>query len=296
MFFGLTIEKLLLIGVIAALVVGPERLPRYAESSGQLHQARPRVDVAPRRRRVKDEMGDGLRRRRLAHARPAPVRSAPHHPRGTARRRAGAARAAASARRGGDRGASRAAARDSFTAARSAAVRRRSDLTRRAQLGRSGSDRPASPRGAAAMPIGQALDRDGGGVIGVGDDGGDAGIRVRTQRRAERYRRQQRHVAGVAARARRRPRRRRPSRTGRASSRRAASSRPCSRRRPTTRWPVWRATRPLRTATSDAAACGVVTTSDLGVGQQLARPRSRCRRSRAACRGAGRPGRRRRRR
>ena len=32
MFFGLTIEKLLLIGVIAAFVVGPERLPRYAEA------------------------------------------------------------------------------------------------------------------------------------------------------------------------------------------------------------------------------------------------------------------------
>ena len=32
MFFGLTIEKLLLIGLVAALLVGPERLPRYAES------------------------------------------------------------------------------------------------------------------------------------------------------------------------------------------------------------------------------------------------------------------------
>ena len=32
MFFGLTIEKLLMIGVIAAFVVGPERLPRYAEA------------------------------------------------------------------------------------------------------------------------------------------------------------------------------------------------------------------------------------------------------------------------
>lgn len=32
MFFGITIEKLLVIGVIAALLVGPERLPRYAES------------------------------------------------------------------------------------------------------------------------------------------------------------------------------------------------------------------------------------------------------------------------
>ncbi|GAA4490861.1 Sec-independent protein translocase TatB [Microbacterium panaciterrae] len=32
MFFGITFEKLVVIGVIAALLVGPERLPRYAES------------------------------------------------------------------------------------------------------------------------------------------------------------------------------------------------------------------------------------------------------------------------
>lgn len=32
MFFGITFEKLIVIGVIAALLVGPERLPRYAES------------------------------------------------------------------------------------------------------------------------------------------------------------------------------------------------------------------------------------------------------------------------
>jgi len=31
MFFGLTIEKILLIGVIAGLLIGPERLPQYAE-------------------------------------------------------------------------------------------------------------------------------------------------------------------------------------------------------------------------------------------------------------------------
>jgi len=36
MFFGITIEKLLVIGVIAALLVGPERLPRYAESFAHL--------------------------------------------------------------------------------------------------------------------------------------------------------------------------------------------------------------------------------------------------------------------
>ena len=36
MFFGITFEKLIVIGVIAALLVGPERLPRYAESFARL--------------------------------------------------------------------------------------------------------------------------------------------------------------------------------------------------------------------------------------------------------------------
>ncbi|MGX5771796.1 Sec-independent protein translocase TatB [Microbacterium trichothecenolyticum] len=33
MYFGLTIEKLLLIALLVALVIGPERLPAYAESA-----------------------------------------------------------------------------------------------------------------------------------------------------------------------------------------------------------------------------------------------------------------------
>jgi len=57
MFFGLTIEKILLIGVIAAIVVGPERLPRYAESLANLTK-RARVWISTARTRVKDEMGD----------------------------------------------------------------------------------------------------------------------------------------------------------------------------------------------------------------------------------------------
>ena len=57
MFFGLTIEKLLVIGVIAALIVGPERLPRYAETLAQFTmRARDYFRVA--KTRVKDEMGD----------------------------------------------------------------------------------------------------------------------------------------------------------------------------------------------------------------------------------------------
>jgi sec-independent protein translocase protein TatB len=57
MFFGLTIEKLLLIGVIAALIVGPERLPRYAESLA-LFTRRAREWVSTAKTRVKDEMGE----------------------------------------------------------------------------------------------------------------------------------------------------------------------------------------------------------------------------------------------
>ena len=56
MFFGLTIEKLLLIGVIAALLIGPERLPRYAESLARL-TTRAREMLQGARTRVRDEMG-----------------------------------------------------------------------------------------------------------------------------------------------------------------------------------------------------------------------------------------------
>ncbi|MDN3494686.1 hypothetical protein QL996_01985 [Planococcus sp. APC 4015] len=57
MFFGLTIEKLLLIGLIAAFVIGPERLPRYAESLATFTR-RARDWVTDARTRVKDEMGE----------------------------------------------------------------------------------------------------------------------------------------------------------------------------------------------------------------------------------------------
>ena len=57
MFFGLTIEKLLLIGVIAAFVIGPERLPRYAESLANFTR-RARDWVSSARTRVRDEMGE----------------------------------------------------------------------------------------------------------------------------------------------------------------------------------------------------------------------------------------------
>jgi len=57
MIFGLTIEKLLLIGVVAALILGPERLPRYAESLAALTK-RARAWVSTARTRVRDEMGE----------------------------------------------------------------------------------------------------------------------------------------------------------------------------------------------------------------------------------------------
>jgi sec-independent protein translocase protein TatB len=56
MFFGLTIEKLLLIGLVAGLIIGPERLPRYVESlTGFAKRAREYVTSA--KSRMKDEMG-----------------------------------------------------------------------------------------------------------------------------------------------------------------------------------------------------------------------------------------------
>lgn len=56
MFFGLTIEKLLLIGVIAALIIGPERLPKYAESLARLTK-RARETMQGAKTRMRDEMG-----------------------------------------------------------------------------------------------------------------------------------------------------------------------------------------------------------------------------------------------
>jgi sec-independent protein translocase protein TatB len=57
MFFGITIEKLLLIGLIAGLLIGPERLPRYAESLARFAK-RAREYVSTAKSRVKEEMGD----------------------------------------------------------------------------------------------------------------------------------------------------------------------------------------------------------------------------------------------
>jgi sec-independent protein translocase protein TatB len=56
MFFGLTIEKLLLIGLVAGLLIGPERLPRYVESLTRfVRKAKEYVTTA--KTRMKDEMG-----------------------------------------------------------------------------------------------------------------------------------------------------------------------------------------------------------------------------------------------
>jgi sec-independent protein translocase protein TatB len=54
--FGLTFEKLLLIGVIAVLLVGPDRLPRYAAQLAQLvRNLRGMADGA--KTRMREEMG-----------------------------------------------------------------------------------------------------------------------------------------------------------------------------------------------------------------------------------------------
>jgi sec-independent protein translocase protein TatB len=55
--FGLTFEKLLIIGVIAVFLVGPERLPHYAAQLARL--VRSLRDMANgAKERLKDEMGD----------------------------------------------------------------------------------------------------------------------------------------------------------------------------------------------------------------------------------------------
>ena len=57
MFFGLDMEKFLLIGLVAVLLLGPERLPRYAEALAKLTvRAREWLDGA--KTRVKEEMGE----------------------------------------------------------------------------------------------------------------------------------------------------------------------------------------------------------------------------------------------
>ncbi|MGO4681442.1 twin-arginine translocase TatA/TatE family subunit [Microbacterium sp. 2MCAF23] len=55
--FGLTIEKLLLIGLVAALIVGPRRLPEYAEKLADLVHAMKRI-LRGVEDRVRDEVGD----------------------------------------------------------------------------------------------------------------------------------------------------------------------------------------------------------------------------------------------
>lgn len=54
--FGITFEKLLLIGLIAVLIIGPERLPRYAESVAKLARRAGEL-LRDTKSRVRDEMG-----------------------------------------------------------------------------------------------------------------------------------------------------------------------------------------------------------------------------------------------
>jgi len=56
MFFGLTPEKLLILGILAAFLIGPERLPRYAEALARF-AGRAREFLRGAQDRVRDEMG-----------------------------------------------------------------------------------------------------------------------------------------------------------------------------------------------------------------------------------------------
>jgi sec-independent protein translocase protein TatB len=54
---GVSLEKILLIGFIAAVLVGPERLPRYAENLARFVK-RAKEWMQGARSRVKEEMGE----------------------------------------------------------------------------------------------------------------------------------------------------------------------------------------------------------------------------------------------
>lgn len=54
--FGLSFEKLIIVGIFAALVIGPQRLPHYAQKLGELARLlRAQVDTA--RTRAAESMG-----------------------------------------------------------------------------------------------------------------------------------------------------------------------------------------------------------------------------------------------
>ncbi|WP_417563669.1 Sec-independent protein translocase TatB [Microbacterium sp.] len=59
MIFGLTIEKLVVIGVIAAIILGPERLPRYAAMLAQAVK-RGREMLGTAKERMQGELGDDV--------------------------------------------------------------------------------------------------------------------------------------------------------------------------------------------------------------------------------------------
>ena len=55
--FGLTVEKLLVIGVIAVFLLGPERLPQYASKLAQLVKGLRKMANGAKER-MREEMGD----------------------------------------------------------------------------------------------------------------------------------------------------------------------------------------------------------------------------------------------
>lgn len=55
--FGLTFEKLLLIGVIAVFIIGPERLPAYSAKFGRLVRKLKEMSSGAKDR-IKEELGD----------------------------------------------------------------------------------------------------------------------------------------------------------------------------------------------------------------------------------------------
>lgn len=59
MFFGLDIEKLLILGVVAAFLIGPQRLPAVAQYAARfIVRARKWADEA--KQKVREELGDDM--------------------------------------------------------------------------------------------------------------------------------------------------------------------------------------------------------------------------------------------
>jgi sec-independent protein translocase protein TatB len=80
--FGLSGEKLLILGLLAVFILGPERLPGYAKSLANLVKSLRKM-TENAKTQLKEELGDEYEE---AQARPSTVRPASNHSRSIDRR------------------------------------------------------------------------------------------------------------------------------------------------------------------------------------------------------------------